>query len=244
MRCCFQSAGPACTLAASPTSCTPGTGVSDFVAVFVLVAVRLYRDGLSDALARDPRFRVVGSACALQDVRGRVDSLPEAPDVALVDLGPAERASVASVLRAIWPTVGIVALAVPDADDDILGWAKAGVTGLVSREATLAEVLDAVEAAACHQVRTTQAVAAALLRRVAALGVEPRGSDCPALTQRQREIVRLMARGLSNKEIAASLRIRLPTVKNHVHSILERLSVASRTEAVSVARASGDLYEI
>jgi DNA-binding NarL/FixJ family response regulator len=218
--------------------------VSDVVAVFVLVAVRLYRDGLADALGRDPRFRVVGSASALEEARSQVASLREAPDVALVDLGPPERARVTSVLRASWPAVGVVALAVPEADEDILGWAESGVTGLVSREATLAEVLDAVEAAARHQVRTTPAVAAALLRRVAALAVQSSAAERLALTQRQREIVRLMGRGLSNKEIAASLRIRLSTVKNHVHSILERLRVASRADAVSAARASGDLYEI
>jgi DNA-binding NarL/FixJ family response regulator len=218
--------------------------MSDPVAVFVLVAVRLYREGLADTLARDPRFRVVGSAGALEDARRQGGCLPVSPSVALVDLGPAERALATPLLRALWPAVGVVALAVAEAEEDILCWAESGVTGLVSREATLAEVLDAVEAAAGNQVWTTPAVAAVLLRRVAALGVQRRMGERSALTFRQREILRLMGRGLSNKEIAASLRIRLPTVKNHVHSILERLSVASRTEAISAARASGELLEI
>jgi ATP/maltotriose-dependent transcriptional regulator MalT len=90
-------------------------------------------------------------------------------------------------------------------------------------------------------VLTSPAVAAVLLRRVAALGGERGAGDGPALTRRERQIVGLIGRGLSNKEIAGTLRIELPTVKNHVHNILEKLRVERRAEAVSVARARGEL---
>jgi len=65
--------------------------------------------------------------------------------------------------------------------------------------------------------------------------------DGPALTPREREIVRLIGDGLSNKAIAHTLHIELATVKNHVHNILDKLSVDKRTEAVAVARARGEL---
>jgi ATP/maltotriose-dependent transcriptional regulator MalT len=76
---------------------------------------------------------------------------------------------------------------------------------------------------------------------VAAVAREHRDDDRPALTRREREILGLIGRGLSNKEIAGSLRIELPTVKNHVHNILEKLRVTGRAEAVSAARARGEI---
>jgi two-component system nitrate/nitrite response regulator NarL len=213
--------------------------------VFVLVAVRLYREGIADAVARDPRFRLAGTAASLAEAQPRLAALERAPDVTLLDLGLAEGGAGATrALRDAEPATSIVALAVHEADEDVVLWAEAGVAGLVSAEATLAELLDAVEAAGRDEVLTSPAVAAALLRRVAQVAGEHRRAaapDGPPLTRREREIVSLIGRGLSNKEIAGTLRIELPTVKNHVHNILEKLRVARRTEAVRVARDRGEL---
>lgn len=210
-------------------------------AVFVLVPVRLYRDGIAGALRRDRRFELVGSAGSLDEALTELPSLPRLPDVMLVDHGLPEGAGGARALRARWPTVAIMALAVRESDEEIVSWAEAGVTGLVSREATLAEVMDAVEAVGRDEAMTSPAVSAALLRRVAALAGERRSIVGPGLTRREREIVRLVGSGLSNKEIAHSLSIESSTVKNHVHNILEKLSVGRRTEALSAAFARGEL---
>ena len=209
------------------------------VDVVVLVPVRLYRDGISEALCRDARFRLVGSGGSLREI----ETLDQSPHVALVDLALAERAGATGVLRGRWPEVQIVALAVREADEEVLSWAKAGVAGLVSVDATLADLLDVVAAAARGEALTTPAVTALLLRRVASL-TGPRLTDGPPLTRRECEIVRLMGRGLSNKEIAGSLHIELPTVKNHVHNILEKLRIASRSDAAPAALARGDLDRI
>jgi two-component system, NarL family, nitrate/nitrite response regulator NarL len=214
------------------------------VDVFVLVSVRLYRDGIADALGRDERFRVTGTAGTLDVALAQLRSSPRPVDVALVDLGLPEGAGATRALRADWPGTRIVAFAVEEADEDVVLWAEAGVAGLVSREASLGDLLDAVEAAARHEVLTSPGVTAALLRRVAAVAHEHRADRGPVLTRREREIVRLIGRGLSNKEIAGTLRIELPTVKNHVHNILEKLRVSGRAEAVSAARARGEIDAI
>ena len=73
---------------------------------------------------------------------------------------------------------------------------------------------------------------------------EEPGEAGPQLTRREREIVRLIGDGLTNKQIASALHIELATVKNHVHNILEKLRVGNRTEAVNVARARGELSQI
>jgi DNA-binding NarL/FixJ family response regulator len=210
--------------------------------VFLLVSVRLYRDGIADALRRDPRFRVVGSEASLGSAQ--LDDLAAAPDVVLVDLDLSEGVNVVRALRDEWPTTRVVALAVREADEDIISWAEAGVSGLVSRDATLAELLDAVEGAMADEVPCRPAVAAVLLRRVASLRREGGPIEGRALTPRELEIVSLIADGRSNKEIARSLQIEVATVKNHVHNILEKLGVARRTEAVAAARLRGELERI
>jgi two-component system nitrate/nitrite response regulator NarL len=213
--------------------------------VFVLVSVRLYRDGIAEALGRDPRFRLAGTAGALDDARMRLAMLSHPPDVALVDLGlPEGGARAARALRTRWPTIGIMALAVREADADVIQWAEAGACGLVTCDASLMDVLDAIVAAARNEVLTTPAVTAALLRRVAMLGGELRPHAGPALTRREREVVELIGDGLSNKEIAATLSIELPTVKNHVHNILEKLGVGRRTQVASAARGRGEIAQI
>jgi DNA-binding NarL/FixJ family response regulator len=212
--------------------------------VFVLVGVRLYRDGIADALGRDPRFRVAGSAASLESAREQLDALAAAPDVALVDLDLAEGVGAVRTLRGAWPTTGIVALAVREVDEDVVSWAEAGVSGLVSRDATLSELLEAVEAAVHDEAPCSPAVAAALLRRVASLSGERKPGEGPTLTRREREIVHLIGDGFSNKEIARSLGIEVATVKNHVHNILEKLGVGRRTDAVAAARALGELERI
>jgi DNA-binding NarL/FixJ family response regulator len=211
------------------------------IEVFVLVSVRLYRDGIVDALRRDSRFRVVGSAASLRTAREGLEGLTTAPHVALLDLDLPDGYGAARGIRDAWPSIGIVALAVREADEDIVSWAEAGVSGLVSREASLAQLLDSIDAAVDHQLLCSPVVAGALLRRVAAMSSDHPLHDGPPLTPREREIVGLIGDGLSNKAIARSLHIELATVKNHVHNILEKLSVGNRTEAVAVARARGEL---
>jgi two-component system, NarL family, nitrate/nitrite response regulator NarL len=218
------------------------TSLRPRIETFVLVSVRLYRDGIADALREDDRFSVVGSTASLESADEQLIALSRPPEVALIDAGIPDGTRTAHALRRVWPQARIVALAVREVDEDVVAWVEAGVSGLVSRDATLAELLDAIEAAAHDEVLTTPSVAAALLRRVAALANERTNGGDAVLTRREREIIRLIDDGLSNKEIAASLRIELATVKNHVHHILVKLGVRRRAEAAALFRASDSIY--
>jgi two-component system nitrate/nitrite response regulator NarL len=223
-----------------PSPCT--TSLRPRIETFVLVSVRLYRDGIADALRKDGRFCVVGSAESFESADAQLAALRRPPDVALVDVGVPDGTHTARALRRAWPQTRIVALAVREVDEDVVAWVEAGVSGLVSRDATLAELLDAIEAATHDEVLTTPSVTAALFRRVAALADVHTNGGAAVLTRREREIVRLIDEGLSNKEIAASLRIQLATVKNHVHHILVKLGVQRRAEAAALIRASDSIY--
>ena len=211
------------------------------IEVFVLVGVRLYRDGIVDALRADPRFRVVGSAPSVRTAREHLEGLTAPPHVALVDLGLADGVNAVRTLKASWPQMSVVALAVREDDADVVAWAEAGVAGLVTRDASISGLLDAIDAAVNDEVLVSPAVAGALLRRVASLSGSAGRMTGPPLTRREREIVRLIGDGLSNKEIAQALRIELATVKNHVHNILEKLGVGRRADAVAAAQARGEL---
>ena len=214
------------------------------IAVFVIAEVRLYRDGVAQALAGDPRFTVAGSAATHADGCRAIAALSARPDVALIDAGGAAGLAGARALRAALPDVPLIALAIDENDDAVVAWAEAGVSGLVTVNTALTGMMDAIESVARGGARCSPRATAALLRRVAELaghhrrigalpgGERPRGR----LTPREREVIALIDRGLSNKQIARALQIELPTVKNHVHAILEKLHVERRGEAAAVVR--------
>jgi DNA-binding NarL/FixJ family response regulator len=202
--------------------------------VVLVAAVRLYCDGLAAVLATQEGIEVVGRA---KDWRTAVPLVAElSPDVVLVDLPSTEdRAAVRQLADASPATTRVVAISVGDFDSDVVSWAEAGVAGFVTREDSLDDLVEVVRAVTRDELPCSPRVAAALLRRVAMLAADR--SPVPVrLTSRELEIVTLIERGLSNKEISRDLSIQLATVKNHVHNILEKLQVTRRSDAVARVR--------
>jgi DNA-binding NarL/FixJ family response regulator len=210
-------------------------------AVRALVAsdIRLYREGLTDGLARSGRVEVVGTAADADTAVAHARAL--APDVVLVDL---VMAGWEDAVRAIAGGEGdacVVVLGVREVEDEVIACAEAGVSGYVTREASLDELTDVVESVARGESPCSPRISALLLRRVAETA--GRGRELPAaerLTRREAEIVGLIDEGLSNKQIAGRLSIEPATVKNHVHSILEKLQVERRAEAAARVRSRQD----
>jgi two-component system nitrate/nitrite response regulator NarL len=197
--------------------------------------VRFYEQGLAHVLARD--FDVVGTASSLRDGLQRMRDLLPPPSVALLDLGHPDGLAAAQAMRDRLPAVRRVALGIREVEPDVIAWAEAGVDGFVSRDASLDDLMATVAAVAAGETLCSPKVAATLLRRVATLAGERHPAAAhPPLTAREHEIVGLIDQGLSNKEIATRLRIELPTVKNHVHNLLEKLQVHRRGEAAAVVR--------
>jgi DNA-binding NarL/FixJ family response regulator len=204
--------------------------------VLVVASVRLYREGLAAVLGRDERLDVVGT------VAGHYDAMEAArrltPDVAVLDPGGEDAEDTVRELAGAAFAVPVVALAVLETDADVVAWAEAGVAGYVTRDGSIEDLVTAVFSAAEGELACSPRTAAALLRRVRAAARSAEGPG-PALTAREIEIGRLIEQGLSNKEIAQRLHIELPTVKNHVHRILEKLGVHRRAEAAVRIRHSG-----
>ena len=204
------------------------------IRVFVLARVRLYREGVAAMLQRRDGIALVGAAdswaAAADDVRAL------RPDIVLVDMAVEDGSDAIREIVAGTSGVKVVALAVPESDREVIAYAEAGVSGYVTREQSLEDLVAAVESAARGQVTCSPRVAAALLHRVNELS-NPAAVDADSrLTRREAEIAELLDEGLSNKAIAQRLCIELPTVKNHVHSILEKLDVRSRFEVTRARR--------
>lgn len=210
----------------------PGGGPAA-ISVLLVTPIRLYADGITGALSEfDSIERVAvqpSCAAALRYLEH------ERVDVVVLDVAGLDDIAEAHALARAAPPAHVVALAVREHDHEVVAWAEHGATGIVTRQASLDDLLRAILAAANGECGCSPRVAAALLRRVALVAAERRSTAAHSpLTSREREIADLLAEGLTNKEIAARLLLGLSTVKNHVHNVLGKLNARTRSEAVAV----------
>jgi two-component system, NarL family, nitrate/nitrite response regulator NarL len=213
------------------------------IRALVVADIRLYRDGLADLLARESDIDVVGRAGAGDEASGLASH--EVPDVIVLDMAMLESTTMARRLRRACPQTKIVALAVPETEPHVLACAEAGAVAYVAREASISDLASAVRGAQVGEATASPRMTAALLRRVAALSAaDARRAPVHALTARELEIVGLIDRGLSNKQIACELSVEVTTVKNHVHRILEKLGANGRAQAAAQARDAGLLVPV
>jgi two-component system nitrate/nitrite response regulator NarL len=210
------------------------------IRVFVVAAVRLYREGLALILDQPCGIEVVGTASDAAEAVVMLRRLKQTPHVVLVDVAETDGISGIRRIFLALPGVRIVAVTVPEAEDDVIACAEAGVAAYVTREGSPEDLIATVVRASRGEALSSPAMTAALLRRISVLAGRAQGfSGGPVLTPRELQIAELIEQGLANKEIAARLQVELPTVKNHVHRILEKLGVHRRAEAASWMRAGG-----
>lgn len=201
------------------------------VSIVIVTGVRLYAEGLRRALGADPRFDVLAVAGGADDALDALRTGPQEPDLLLVDLCGEDLRRV----RAAAPSARVIVLGVRDHEDDVIPWAERGIDGFVTPLASLADLTDTLARAARGEAACSPQTTGALLRRIGRLQ-RPAEDPLPRLTRREHEILTLLERGFSNKAIAGELHIELPTVKNHVHHILEKLGSRTRAEAVARVR--------
>ena len=215
----------------------PQTPPGDELPIRIAVAsrIRLYREGLAASLGALVAFEVVATAV---DAERSLDALAAArPDVVLFDASGERSVRAVRALASALPSARVVALAVVEAEADVIPLAEAGVAGYLTVDQSLAELAQTIVAVARGETPCSPGLAAMLLRRVTVLaGERAHDNDGAALTAREREILALLERGLSNKEIARDLQIGVATVKNHVHNILGKLDVPTRGAAAARAR--------
>jgi DNA-binding NarL/FixJ family response regulator len=203
---------------------------------YIVSDVLLYREGLSSHLRKDKRLDFIGAGPPTEATLLALETL--SPDAVIVDLAMRDGITFAEQIRDRVRRAKTVAFAVSDLDKCVVACAKAGICGYVPKDGTAEDIVLTVLHAVRGELHCTPKFAAMLLTQLAALAPETRvdKAGAPKLTPRQQEILDQISRGLSNKEIARLLGISAATVKNHVHHVLEKLSVHRRTQALAILR--------
>ena len=186
---------------------------------------KVVRRGLRGFLELDPGLEVVGEASNGEEAVEMALRLK--PDVVLMDLLMPVMDGIEATrgIRLRLPEVEVVALTSVLEDASVTGAIKAGAIGYLLKTTEADELCEAIRAAAAGQVRLAPEAAARLMREV-------RAPESPeTLTKREAEVLKLVACGKANKQVARELFIDEKTVKSHVHSILSKLNVKSRTQA-------------
>jgi len=201
------------------------------MAIRILIADdhSVVRQGLRMFLGLDPELEVIGEARDGAEALLRAHELH--PDVVLIDLLMPVMDGIAAIgaIRHELPDIEVIALTSVLDDSSVIGAVRAGAIGYLLKDTEADDLRRAIKAAAAGQVQLSPKAAARLMREV-------RAPDSPeALTEREVDVLRLLAQGQANKQIASNLRIGEKTVKTHVSNILAKLGVPSRTQAALYA---------
>ncbi|MEW6323527.1 MAG: response regulator transcription factor [Acidobacteriota bacterium] len=202
------------------------------LSVVVATDVRVYRECLVSGLTQHRRWTVVGASTHVEVLSIVRDG---STHVVVVDIAMRDSLELIRDIRAQADTAKVLAFAVDDGGSDILDCAEAGAAGYVPPDASLDDLAHAIDRIAREELVCSPRVAARLFRRIAESGRRPSGEprELKRLTTREAEVLGLMGRGYSNKEIAARLHVAESTVKNHVHHVLAKLKVTTRAQAIA-----------
>lgn len=201
---------------------------------------RLVREGLAALLNQVPGLKVVASASSGEALLAkRID-----PQVVLLDLGlrNGDSLRVAQKVRTEFPDTRIIVMDLLPVHEDIVDFVNAGVSGFIMKDATLDDLVGTIRSviggANVLPPQMTGTLFSQIAREAVARG-RPQLLEAVRMTPRERDVINLIAEGLSNKEIAVKLRIATHTVKSHVRNVMEKLTLHTRLQIAAYAHRGG-----
>ena len=223
---------------AKDTDPQPGDKSADAIRVMIADDHALFRRGLQMVLEQEADISVVGEA---SDGQEAVEKAGETmPDVVLMDVRMPKRGGIEATkaIKELMPHIKILMLTISDEEADLYDAIKAGATGYLLKEVSIEEVGNAIRSVQTGQSLISPSMASKLLSEFATMvkrADEKQAAPQPRLTDREMEVLKLVAKGRNNRDIAKELFISENTVKNHIRNILEKLHLHSRMEAVVYA---------
>jgi len=218
------------------------SGSIAMVQVFILAENRLLREALARILNKKSDIRVVGASAFSPDVVGQISST--APDVLLSDSAAVALSELrlVSEVRAVIPGLKVIMVGMEADPETFLRAVRDGIVGYVLKDASAMEVAAAVRSVANDEAVCPPSLCLALFEHVSKQTSQPTTFVLKhnlGLTRREQQLIQMIGRSLTNKEIAAQLNLSEQTVKNHVHRMLRKLGASDRLGAVELCRVRG-----
>ena len=211
--------------------------MSERTSVVIVDDHPLFRDGVVQILLADPDFEVVGEGSSASDAVHLCQEL--LPDLLLLDISiPGGGLNAAREIADCCPLSNIVMLTASEAEEDLLAAFKTNARGYILKGVSARELIRILKAVSAGESYVTPSLAASLLSDLSGVKgkSEQQNNPLEKLTEREHQILDLVAKGHSNKEVALSLFLSEKTVKHHMTNILQKLQVRNRVEAVLLAR--------
>lgn len=201
----------------------------------VLTSVRLLGDGLAACFRSRPDIQLLAVVHELAGLRERLRE--DGVEMVLIDVTQGIDLAGVSEIAAEWPDVTLVALGLNEQREEVIRCGRAGFAGYVPRTASIDGLCNALSEIAAGRLACPPEISGGLLRALYRSDRRSREMDVElSLTRRETEVLRLLGRGLSNKEIGNELCLSIATVKHHVHHVMEKLKVSRRTQVMRRVR--------
>lgn len=219
------------------------------IKLLIISDVRLYTECVGRVLSETNKLSVEGVACNKEDI-GKLFELDHI-DIILLDMRMDDSFSILRMVSSRFDKVKIIVVALPEDDDSFMKCLEFGVTGYLSKNSTAEELIDSVKIVERGGLCCPSDITQYFLKLVKIKKSNNKVSDLQltypkllkVLTQRELQIIKLLAKGMSNKKISQSLFIELSTVKNHVHNILVKIGVENRSQVACFLQESNVLYQ-
>jgi DNA-binding NarL/FixJ family response regulator len=204
---------------------------------------QLMRDGLVRLLSLEPEIELLGTACDGAEAVRRVAE--HQPDLVLMDIRMPEKSGIQATreIKAAYPNVKVILLTMHDEDDYVFEGMGAGASGYLLKDCSRDELISSIHRVHAGQVEMTPSVTRKIVQEFATLHQgkreKPQSASPEELSRREMDVLNLVVKGCSNRQIAQQLYIDETTVKTHLHRIFEKLNVRDRTQAAILAMQKG-----